>query len=283
MASEWLQIRHKTQVSDTFEPAEERHDVHFSQKEGCEQFTINVAQFLNNVTSLLASRINKNTNPTDSASISGTSLEQRRWLVVGIALQNVLTPCLRDKIQNEMTPFYQHMVRNFGLDRQTYAAYQKAIPSSTMKLNYGSINNNAALHRNPRHYDYCVKDEVSLAKLFMQPFMAHFNAFDSSFDASAALAFLCGAAPFTAVKPIAKDVRSKVRNEWAHCDFTAWTEAFYDNCFDLMEALVNNLGLPPADKATIMNKLKLWRSQGLEICLGNDKLSLSRPHCGTVD
>ncbi len=197
------------------------------------------------------------------ASSSGTSLEQRRWLVVGIALQNVLTPCLRDKIQNEMTPFYQHMVRNFGLDRQTYAVHQKTIALSTVKLNYGSINNNAALYRNPRHYDYCVKDEVSLAKLFMKPFMAHFNAFDSSFDASAALAVLCGVAPFTAVKPFAEDVRSNVRNEWAHCDFPTWTEAHYDNCFDLMETLVTNLALPPADEARVQDELNLWRKQGV--------------------
>ena len=196
------------------------------------------------------------------ASISGTSLEQRRWLVVGIALQSVLTPCLRDKIQLEMTPFYQHMVRNFGLDKQTFAAYQKTIPPSTLKLNYESINNNATLHRNPRHYDYCVKDEVSLAKLFMKPFMAHFNAFDSSFDTSAVLAVLCGAAPFTTVKPFADDVRSKVRNEWAHCDFAAWTEAHYDYCFDIMEALVTKVRLLPADETRTLGDLRLWRTQG---------------------
>ncbi len=196
------------------------------------------------------------------ASASGTSLEQRRWLVVGIALQNVLTPCLRDKIRNEMTPFYQHMLRNFGLDRQTYAAHQKTIAPSTLKLNYESINNNAALPRNPRRYDYCVKDEVSLAKLFMKPFMAHFNAFDSSFDASAALAVLCGAPPFTSAKPFAEDVRSNVRNTWAHCDFATWTEAFYDNCFDLMEALVANLRFTPADETRILGEFRLWKTQG---------------------
>ena len=199
---------------------------------------------------------------TDMASISGTSLEQRRWLVVGIALHSVLTPCLRDKIQHEMTPFYQHVVRNFGLDKQTFATSKKTIPPSTLKLNYESINNNATVYRNPRHYDYCVKDEVSLAKLFMKPFMAHFNAFDSSFDTSAALAVLCGAAPFTTVKPFAEDVRSTVRNEWAHCDFAVWTEAYYDHCFDLMKALVTNVRLLPADETRILNKLTLWRTEG---------------------
>lgn len=164
-----------------------------------------------------------------------------------------------------MTPFYQHMVRNFGLDKQTFAAYNKTIPPSTLKLNYESINNNATLHRNPRYYDYCVKDEVSLAKLFMKPFMAHFNAFDSSFDASAALAVLCEALPFTAVKPFADDVRCKVRNEWAHCDFAEWTEAHYDNCFHLMETLVTNLAFAPGDETKILAELQLWRKQGMAL------------------
>ncbi|KAL9972623.1 hypothetical protein ACROYT_G018962 [Oculina patagonica] len=209
------------------------------------------------------------------ASSSGTSLEQRRWLVVGIALQNVLTPRLRDKIQNEMTPFYQHMVRNFGLDKQTYAAYLKTIAPGTVKLNYRSINNNAAPGRKAPKYDYCVKDEVSLAKLFMQPFMAHFNAFDSSFHTSAALAVLCGAPPFTSAKPFAEDVRSKVRNEWAHCDFAAWTEVNYNNCFDLMKNLVTNLNFTSTDEVRILGEFELWRTQGLEIYLGqpvNDTL-----------
>ena len=199
------------------------------------------------------------------ASSSGASQEQRRWLVVGIALHHVLTPCLREKIKNQMTPFYQHVVRNFGLDKQTHPTVIKTIPGSTLNLNYESINNNAALHRHPRHYDYCVKDEVSLAKLFMKPFMAQFNAFDISFDSSAALAVLCGALPFTSVKRLAEDVRSKVRNEWAHCDFTAWTQAHYDTCFDLMEALVTNLLFAPADEARILDELKLWKTQGMGI------------------
>ena len=195
------------------------------------------------------------------ASSFGTSQEQRRWLVVGIALHQVLTPCLRDKIKTEMTPFYQHVVRNLGLDKQTYPAFVKSIPPSTVNLNYESINNNhTAPHRS--HFDYRVKDEVSLAKLFMKPFMAQFNAFDSSFDSSAALAVLCGALPFTFIKGFAEDVRSKIRNKWAHCDFTTWTEAHYDTCFHLMEVLVKNLGFAPCEEGRILGDLTLWKNHG---------------------
>ena len=137
--------------------------------------------------------------------------------MVGIALHHVLTPRLRDKIKAEMTLFYQHLRRSFALDKQTYPKFLKNIPPSTVNLNYESINNNhTATHRSL--YDHCVKDEVSLAKLFMKPFMARFSTFHCSFDSSAAFAVLCGALPFMSVKAIAEDVRSKVRNEWAHCE-----------------------------------------------------------------
>ena len=203
---------------------------------------------------------------SNMASSSGTSQEQRRWLTVGIGLHGLLTPCLREKIKSEMIPFYKNVVGNFGLDKQTFAAHQKSIPPSKMPLNYASINNNN-IHGNRRHlYDYCVKDEVSLAKLFMKPFMARFNAFDHSFDSSAALAVLCEASPFTSVKGKADDVRSKVRNEWAHCDFTIWTKGYYHTCFDLMEALVTKLGILPADETRTLDELQFCRKHGESVC-----------------
>ena len=168
-------------------------------------------------------------------------------------------PYLRNKIQQEMKPFYQYLLANYGIDKQTYATHLTTI--LTM-LNYESINNNAALGRDISRFDYCVKDEVSLAKLFMKPFMAHFNAFDSSFDASAALAVLCSAPPFSFAASSADRVRSEVRNEWAHCDYASWTEVKHDTCFDRMETLVEDLGFAPAEKKELLAELQLWRKHG---------------------
>ena len=68
-----------------------------------------------------------------------------------------------------------------------WAKVIKNIPPSTVNLTYEIINNN---HTNTHRslYDYCVTDEVSLAKLFMKPFMAQLSTFDCSFDSSAAFA-----------------------------------------------------------------------------------------------
>ena len=195
-------------------------------------------------------------------SSSGTDAEQQRWLVVGIGLNRVLMPYLRNKIQQEMKPFYQHLLANYGLDEQTFCKHRRTIPPSTLRLNYESINNNAVLGRDTHLFDYRVKDEVSLAKLFMKPFMAHFNAFDSSFDASAALAVLCCSPLFSAAVLSAELVRCEVRNEWAHCDYASWTEVKYDTCFDHMKTLVNDLGFAPAENTELLAELQLWRKNG---------------------
>ena len=149
------------------------------------------------------------------ASSPETDTEHRRWLVVGTILNRVLMPYLRKKIQQEMKPFYQNLLAKYGLDKQNYPTHLKTIPPTTLKLNYESINNNAARGRDAHCFDYCVKDEVLLAKLAMKPSMAHFNAFDSSFDALAALAVLCSVPPFSSAAPSAELVRYEVRNEWA--------------------------------------------------------------------
>ena len=196
------------------------------------------------------------------ASSSETDIPHRRWLVVGTVLNRVLMPYLRTKIQQEMIPFYQTLVANFGIDKQIYRSHQKTFPTSVIRLNYESINHNAARFRDPRYYDYRVQDEVSLAKLFMKSYMAHFNAFDNSFDASAALAVLCCAPPFTSAKLTAERVRSEVRNAWAHCDDVSWTDVKYDTCFDLMITLVEDLGFAPAEKEKLLGNLQLWRVHG---------------------
>lgn len=61
---------------------------------------------------------------------------------------------------------------------------------------------------------------------------------------------------------MAEDLKSKVRNEWAYCDFTVWTKAHYDTSFDLMEALVQNLHLSPTVEERTLDELKLWKKEG---------------------
>ena len=205
--------------------------------------------------------------------------EDKRWLVVGICLSKVLTPVIRTVLKHEMQQLYQALtVPPHNIHSQTFACHATHISPSTLTLNYASINDNV-LKGSHYKYDYSVKDYVSLAKLFVKPFMASFTGFDGSLDLSAALSILCWAPNFVfqAVDIIATEVRS-VRNEWGHCKSSNWTEAYYLDCFSLMEKLIKRLNLPATlDQANILEELETWRKTGEKILI---YVPLPIRHCG---
>ena len=115
------------------------------------------------------------------------SVEKRRWVVVGLCLHSVVIPPLRGIISREVSKVYEEMKSKNHIDKQTSSKYQKKMPKDWKYLNYRNINGNHL--KNEGRFDYRVKDDVSLAKLLMDH-KAKFNAFDNSFDASAALTVL---------------------------------------------------------------------------------------------
>lgn len=190
--------------------------------------------------------------------------EEKRWLVVGICLSKVLTPAIRKVIEQDLSQLYQNLIQPpTNIHSQTSSSYHKCLPPSTLRLNYININNNT-IQASHRSYDYSVKDEVSLAKLFVKPFMAGFTAFDESLDSSAALSILCGAPNFVyhGIDIIAIDVRNDVRNEWGHCKFATWSEAYYLRCFQLMENLIKRLKLPTTFEEKVLEDFKEWKNRG---------------------
>ena len=204
-----------------------------------------------------------------AASVSGAksknvSDEERRWVVIGICLTKVLTPALRDVLANEIPKWYQMLLQPpCEIDKQALGKHQKILPPSTLKLNYASINNNAA-HKSPRTYDYAVKDPLSLAKLFMKPFMANFTGFDQTMDASAVLSVMCEAQPFFAsgATVIAKKVRSDIRNEWAHCNFSHWTKPNFKAALQSMESLIKLANFAPVEQKRFLDELDCWKNKG---------------------
>ena len=132
---------------------------------------------------------------------------------------------------------------------------------STLDLNYKNINNNNVT-RSPRSFDYTVKDPLSLAKLFVQPFMSKFTGFDQTMDISAVLSVIGEAAPFIGAAAHAKTVRSDIRNEWAHCNFTNWTEAKFIAAFQSMESLLKNVNLSTEEEQKLCDELNGWKDKG---------------------
>ena len=113
--------------------------------------------------------------------------------------------------------------------------------------------------RSPRLFDYTVKDPFSLAKLFVQQFMSKFTGFDQTMDISAVLSVIGEAAPFIGAAAHAKTVRSDIRNEWAHCNFTNWTEVKFVAAFQGMESLLKNVNLSTEDEDKLCDELNSWK------------------------
>lgn len=193
------------------------------------------------------------------------SVEKRRWVVVGLCLHSVVIPPLREIIACEVIKVYNEMERNNCINTQTPSNHLRKIPGDLKDLNYRNINEN---HRfeNEGEFDYKVRDYVSLAKLLMEHSMAKFNAFDNSFDASAALTVLSTYGFFDiSVNEKAKSVNSEVRNKWAHPNFTKWTEQHYENCFTFLEDLVKQVSRHDPnwnEKSRIIRRLHWWKECG---------------------
>jgi len=99
---------------------------------------------------------------------------QKRWLVVGICLNKILLPTLRQFLNPEIQKHYIDLTAKHAIDKQTYSTHLQK--DGTVSFNYESINNNEKKHkRNIRAYDYSVKSEVDLVKLYLKPFMATFS------------------------------------------------------------------------------------------------------------
>ena len=200
-----------------------------------------------------------------TSSTTPVSNEERRWVVIGVCLTKVLTPALRNVLATEIPKWHQVLCQPpTEIDKQVYRGRKVWLNPSTLHLNYKNINNND-VHRSPRAFDYEVKDPLSLAKLFVLPFMSKFTGFDETMDISAVLSVICEAAPFVGAAAHAKTVRSDIRNEWAHCNFKKWTEAKFKAAFQSMEALLKNINLPPSDEHKLCDELNSWKTKGNEI------------------
>ena len=194
--------------------------------------------------------------------------EEKRWVVVGICLHKILTPALRKVLGNEIPKWYKTLIKPpVEINKQASGKFVKNLSPSAIKLNYDSINNNT-VHKSPKLYDYAVKDPLSLAKLFMKPFMASFTGFDHTMDTSAALSVMCEAQPFIAcgADVLARKVRSDVRNEWAHCNFSHWTGPNFQFAINDIESMVKKAGLTVVEEKLVLDDLDIWKKNGNLSC-----------------
>ena len=95
---------------------------------------------------------------------------QKQWMIVGFCLHSIIAPLLRFVLEQAIKQLYTTLVTTSQIDTQMHPNIVGRYPMPTgYRLNYASINNNAAHGRNIRNYDYRVKDYVDLSKLFFYP------------------------------------------------------------------------------------------------------------------
>ena len=193
------------------------------------------------------------------------SEDQKRWVVIGIAF-NKLVPHIRPFVEQSLQAEYQSLKSSHNIHIQTPPGILKNHPKH---LKYENINSNSSHKLSPfkfdfSKFDYKVSSHVDFAKLYLQPFMAKFSAFDGKCDGSAVLLLLGEVPAFSpAIQSSAKTVREHVRNEWAHCNFTDWDAVKFQSCFKEMQQLVQSLGLPPADETRLLSEMNDWETKGI--------------------
>ena len=101
---------------------------------------------------------------------------QKRWVVIGICLNRLLLPVLRDFVGKEMHKHYASLKSAHRIDTQVYGGHLTR--DGPFQLNYGSINNNwGNFKKKVRSYDYKVGTAEDLVKLYLEPHMAKFTGY----------------------------------------------------------------------------------------------------------
>lgn len=215
------------------------------------------------------------TAPSTGSSYLVVTDNQRRWLVVGIALNTILIPQIRPFVENGIETEYNTLKTTHNIHVQSsHARLQRWPATATKFLRYENINGNDArpkLHGGKFNYSLfkChVNSHVDFARLYVEKHMAKFTAFDDHCDASAVLSLLVGVPVFSAAASAADHVR-KARNDWAHCAFSKWDPAKFQKCFTEMEQLVKKLALLSVNERELIGELKDWETKGTRLCMNS--------------
>ena len=198
--------------------------------------------------------------------------EKMRWIVVGIAMRQVVAPVLREFVKHGMDFHYSKEDAYWS----TLAYHEVNANPWLRKLNFQNVNNNYQVYgRNVHQYNYNINSSVELAKLYLPYHVAQFSAFDELLDMTAILFFLGftnyfpDPDPFQ-VKMCANDVRKNIINRLERLDFTEWSATFFLHCFAKLRALVVSLGLTAVVEANVLHQLHDLEHKGIPRNLSTD-------------
>ena len=203
--------------------------------------------------------------------------EEKRWVVVGIAMQTI-APVLRSFVKQGMESHYNIMdgyLSNLSTPctLSTLTILQLSIDSTLKRLKFENVNDNIQTHGKQKQlYNYNVCSPVDLAKLYLPDYLAQFSSFDDSLDMTGILRLLGvdrpapifqSRNPLISIQFAADEVRENVRNKWAHFEAAEWSEEFFKECFDKLEKLVKSLQLTDGVEKSTLEQLSDWEKRGI--------------------
>ena len=200
----------------------------------------------------------------------GMTDNQKRWLIVGIALNKIVLPQIRPIVEQELAKEYSNLRTSHNIHTQSTSGRLQRWPPGKL-LKYENINGNSLYPKLPGGkynfslFDCRVLSHVDFAKLYVENFMAKFNAFDDHCNPSAVLTLLGSVPVFSVpVQAAAADVRG-IRNAWAHCVFSKWDLVKCQQSFVVMESMVRVMAPTAADEAKLLLELKYWETAGITL------------------
>lgn len=129
--------------------------------------------------------------------------------MVGICLHSVLSPTLRKYANSVVINLYNSLKLSHQIDVQTQSSYLRTYGAANFYLNYEPINNNKTTYGNRYAlFDYKVRNDIDMSKMFLQTHMTNYTAFDESCDSSSLLGMIVNIDKFPVnVQMAAQDVR----------------------------------------------------------------------------
>ncbi|VDH90596.1 Hypothetical predicted protein [Mytilus galloprovincialis] len=225
-----------------------------------------VHSIISSLQPLLSQDIQGQIQASTSSSTGTLDLDDdvKRWVVIGLCLHSVLTPALRKYVSPIITQMYNVLVASDHINTQTSHHFLRYYLPTKTKLNYEAINNNKTLYGGQTgKYDRSVKNHIDLSKLFLQTHMAQYIAFDATCDSSALLAIIINIDQFPlAVREEANEVRSSIRNCWAHCNVMQWTPGKFVASFQLLESFIKTIGVNATEENRILGDIHNWKTNG---------------------
>ena len=172
--------------------------------------------------------------PTKEKTISfPLKSEVKRYLVVTVSFIAICVPPLRMFVNEKLEEHFKSLTKykKCPINKQTQSKRLNEDPWNKSKFHY-------------KGKKFKIENHNDLAKLYLQnDYMARFiSVADDSCDPSAILNLMRLASCFTDEEAVKADlVRREVRNPWAHCDITKYTEGYMEKVFNHLEGLIEVL------------------------------------------